>query len=1250
MRKIKLLLMLVAMFAGLASTYADELTVCDGTTTNKYVPLYGYYADEVGTQSEFIIPASMLADMNGGSITSLKFYTDSNVSWGALQVKIYVKEVTEESLATGFVGEDGASVVYTGSFTVESKEVTVPFSEAFSYSGGNLLVGLKVTTKGTYANGYFYGKGGYDVAYGRSKANSGSAVAQYFIPKTTFTYEAAADGPALRVNGYKNGDTFAFGMVNPGTEKTLTLKNPGTEAITVKVATTGGFTAAPSSVTIDAKGEATLTITAPDATANGTITITPTVDGVDAITVNLKATIKDPNKVFIDFEDKALPEDWTTVGIGSYTTGSYGSSYVWDFSKGYAWYKNSYSSAGYVGSYYHSLVSPLMKFTDGESLIFKAKKEPQYSSYLGYLRVEYSTNGNEWTAVDNGTFNDAALATDWQEIEVSIPASAKQIRFVGAGIAIDDIYGGEYAIIPVMAVAASDYAFGMVDEAAETTFTIQNKGKTDLTGVSVTSSNTAFTVSGAPATIAAGEEVTVTVTMSAATAGAKEGTITVSAPEQETVTFNVSGYVMDNTLFTETFDGNALPDGWENSGWTFSNGAAVGSYSYGANKILTTPALTVAEGEKMALEVRKVNSGNYTLPIYVSKDGGDFALHQTIAAADLDYLEYRVFFIEGLEAGSYQIRFMGDGVQINAVNGFHLDENAPLLSVSPTTDAAFGKKTASDSKEYTITNTGTGTLVVDIASNSSDFTVSPAHLEVTDEPQTFTITFNYAEGNYGPKEGVITITPTYNEDATVTINALAKAVDPNAWDEDFEEGEIPLGWEANNFTVGAFDKTALNNTKVAKATNKGGTLTTPRLEAKAGDVLTWEAYIVWSDEGFTVEYSNDEKGTWTAIDGYNPYKPENDGITANGSVTEMSFTAPADGFYYLRFTSTWANNAVDNFNGLKLALKDHDVQIASQSIPSSRTQYQDITVRVAVSELVGKDEEVTVKFFINGEQYGEDVVETVEGGTTKEISVTFTPTEAITGEAWFTVENENISLTSEPAEITINAALTLDETVAPESIPTNSSYGTTDVVVVKYTPKAGWNTIALPFRMYDADLTTIFGEGWKAYEFNSYSDGALGFKVASSFYAGYPYIIYAPNADPTNNQHIFKVVSVSTATAKNDSYGGATFQGTFAPIAAPDMEGKYGVVPSTGRIQKGSASASLKGYRAYFELPADADPAKISLDFGDGVVITGIEGLQAVFGETGDVYDLNGRKVADAKTTNLPKGIYIQNGKKLVIK
>ncbi len=1266
MRKIYFAFALLLSLMGVTQMKAQEtLTVYDKTSTNQYIPIYGYYADSNGCQSEFIIPAADLAGIEGSTITALKFYSsNASVTFGNAVFKVYLKEVAADALASAFSGDADATTVYEGSLSISSNEMTITFSSEYEYQGGNLLVGTKVTTKGTYNRAYFYGDGTLDNVCSRYNSGSGNGSAQYFIPKTTITYEAAAEGAALKVKGYKDGDEFSFGMVNPGATKTLTLQNPGTETVNVTIATTGGFNAAPTSVSIDAKGEATVTVTAPEETATGTITFTPDAAGLEPITLNLSCTIKDPSKVWIDFSDNALPSGdetgvWETVGIGSYTTGSSASSYAWDFTKGYALYKSSTSAAGYLDYYYNSLVSPLMKFADGEKVIFKVKKETQYDSYLGYLRVDYTTDGSTWTTA--ATFANADLTTEWQEKEASMPASAKKIRFVAAGIALDDIYGGELSTEPVMAVTASDHAFGMVAEAASTTFTIANSGKSTLTGIEVVASDQNFTISDVPTSVEPGAEATVTVTMATEALGLHEGVITVSAPNQESASFTVNGYVMDTDLFTETFDATSTPEGWENTGWTFADGAAAGAYK--SNKVqLITPSLTVEEGEKMALEVKKNRTTSCTLPIYVSKDGGDFTLLKTIANSELTD-QYQIFFIEGLEAGSYKIRFDGDDCSITALNGFHIDMNAPLMEVSPTTAADFGKVYATpEAITYTVANTGTGTLTVNITSDSEDFTVSPATLEVTDEPQTFTVSFNYAEGNYGAKSGVITVTPTYNEEAAVTINATAKAMDPNSWDEDFEGGEIPTGWLATDFTVGTKSYTTNpNTTKVAYATGNSGSavLVTPRLQANAGDVLTWEAYFDWSDEGIKVEYSNDDQETWTVvnIDGLtlgtattgqlaDAYVPKNNGFTnERGTKLDMSFTAPEDGYYYLRFTSSYNGNAVDNFNGLKLALKEHDAMISSSGFRDTFNQYSTYDVSVTVKELAGKEETLTAKFFVDGVQYGEDAVETVDANGEKEFTVSVTFDEVISGNAYFIVSNDNIELKSEEVAITVNPAVVLDETIAAEDLTT----GWQDVVMIKYTAKKGWNTICMPFQMNDTDMEAIFGEGYKVYEFKSYNNGELGFVDANSrYYAGYPYVVYSEN--PVSYELGYKVIYVnfSTTTAKYDSYSGATFQGTFAPMAAGEMEGKYGVVPSTGRIQVGGPNATLKGFRGYFELPADA-PASLSATFEDANgETTRIEGVELDELLNGDIYDLNGRKMNNARS--LQPGVYVKDGKKIVVK
>ena len=169
----------------------ETLTVHDGTSTNGYVPLYGFYADAY-LKSEFVIPASDLSVMAGGSISSMKFYaSQSSVSWGSANFQVFLKEVSSTSISS-FSGP--GTTVYQGSLSISNGEMVINFTNSYQYDGGNLLVGIYNTVTGSYVTSSWYGEtvsGASVQGYSYSDLTSITATQRDFIPKTTFTYEPA---------------------------------------------------------------------------------------------------------------------------------------------------------------------------------------------------------------------------------------------------------------------------------------------------------------------------------------------------------------------------------------------------------------------------------------------------------------------------------------------------------------------------------------------------------------------------------------------------------------------------------------------------------------------------------------------------------------------------------------------------------------------------------------------------------------------------------------------------------------------------------------------------------------------------------------------------------------------------------------------------------------------------------------------------------------------------------------------------
>ena len=192
MKKHLQFLLLIAAFLmpGLAKAQLTA-TVADGTSTNGYVPVYGYYADAY-LRAQIVYPESMLAELTGGEISQMTFHSSSSsISWGSANFEVKLGAATSSTLGSNW---DAATLttVYTGSLSISaSGEMTVTFSTPYVYTGGDLLVEVNETTYGDYVSCTWLGvsqSGASIQGYDYDDWSSIYPSAQNFIPKTTFTY------------------------------------------------------------------------------------------------------------------------------------------------------------------------------------------------------------------------------------------------------------------------------------------------------------------------------------------------------------------------------------------------------------------------------------------------------------------------------------------------------------------------------------------------------------------------------------------------------------------------------------------------------------------------------------------------------------------------------------------------------------------------------------------------------------------------------------------------------------------------------------------------------------------------------------------------------------------------------------------------------------------------------------------------------------------------------------------------------
>ena len=199
----------VALQAG--TTGNHELTLYDEneSTSNHLIPAYTCWFDAL-TRSQHVIPATKLAEVKSGTISSIKYYAQDPVTWtSSKNIDVYLKEVTNTTL-NSLVEKSSCTVVYNGQLNVVDGIVTITFSSPFSYNGGNLLVGIENLEAGNYNCGVSFL--GEDVPGASIGGQGGNFTQQDFLPMSTFTYQTA--GAIENTDG-------SYSVI-PGTEVTVT--------------------------------------------------------------------------------------------------------------------------------------------------------------------------------------------------------------------------------------------------------------------------------------------------------------------------------------------------------------------------------------------------------------------------------------------------------------------------------------------------------------------------------------------------------------------------------------------------------------------------------------------------------------------------------------------------------------------------------------------------------------------------------------------------------------------------------------------------------------------------------------------------------------------------------------------------------------------------------------------------------------------------------------------------------------------
>lgn len=262
--------------------------------------------------------------------------------------------------------------------------------------------------------------------------------------------------------------------------------------------------------------------------------------------------------------------------------------------------------------------------------------------------------------------------------------------------------------------------------------------------------------------------------------------------------------------------------------------------------------------------------------------------------------------------------------------------------------------------------------------------------------------------------------------------------------------------------------------------------------------------------------------------------------------------------------------------------------------------------------------------------------------------------------------NEDGTSTDCPEEFLV---LDEDETLDDSRNLTNAT-----MVFHRTFTKGKWNSLILPVDMTADQVKAAFGADAKIARFNRLQEKWIYFETQAEnnlhIEKNVPYII-KPTKEPTavnrtynvggeNTKHINGLVYTVTGIAYNDQTATLKHEDTEYTNGMKHY-GSYEnptVVPADSYILHNSGKMvhtavdhkNIKSYRTWLrETTPSGETLQMRVEQNDGPS-TGIKVIEETAKNANAVYNVNGMRMNSSNTDNLPKGVYIINNKKVVIK